>query len=265
MPIVTVKPSNPISVSVGGNQRFNTNISQNASITSATVNQVNKETVQSSTIFVGLSEYSNNASGNAGNVVIINDNTSNTTGFINFTYSTSGTANNLYTSNGHLTYVPSTGILGSAGFIIGEIAEVTSNTVYLTTSNIQYTIDSFASMLYRSAFYQIQIENAENFEVLSLNILNTDGGVVVTPYNVTYNNYPLGNFNAALINGTIYVYYTPQYQGTNLTFIRNIISRLEQPAPAGDLGYDADPATIFYDMGYDSIPATLFYDNGYLS
>jgi hypothetical protein len=264
MPIVTVTPSRPISVSVGGNQRLNTNISQNAAITMATVNQVNKETVQSSTIFVGLSEYSNVTPGNAGNVVIVNDNTSNTTGFINFTYDTSGTANNLYTSNGHLTYVPSSGLLGSGGLLISKIAEVTSNTVYLTSPNVLYTIDSFSSMDYRSAFYQIQIENAENFEVLTLNVLNTDDGVTITPYSVTYNNYPLGNFNAALINGTVYVYYNPNYQGTNLTFIRNIISRLEQPAPSGDLGYDADPATVFYDFGYDSIHATLFYDNGYV-
>jgi len=265
MPIVTVSPSRPISVSVGGNQRFNANFSQNSTVTAAVVNPVNQESVQASTIFVGISEYSNNATGNGGNVVIINDNTSNTTGFISFSYNTSGAANNLYVSDEYLTYVPQTGILGSAGLSISNIAEVTSNTLFLTNPNVLYTIDSFPSISYRSAFYQIQVENAENFEVLTLNVVNVDNGVVITPYNVTYNNYPLGNFNGALINGTVYVYYTPNYTGTNLTFVRNIITRLEQPSPSGDLGYDADPATRFYDMGVDSVPATIFYDLGYLS
>jgi len=265
MPIVTVSRPSPINVSVGGNQKFNANFSQNAAISAAIVNPVNEERVQASTIFVGYSgANTGNGGGGSANVNIINDNTSDVTGFINFTYSTSGVANNLYTSSPNLTYVPQTGILGFEGYSISNISEVTSNTSFLSNANTTYTIDSFSGLTYRSAFYQIQLESAENFEVLNLNVVNTDTGVVLTPYNVTYNNFPLGNFNAALINNIIVVYYTPLYVGTNVTYIRNLLTRLELPFPSGSLGFDLDPATVFYDMGYDASAVTLVYDYGYV-
>ena len=60
------------------------------------------------------------------------------------------------------------------------------------------------------------------------------------------------------------MYYTPLYTGTNVTYIRNLFARLELPFPSGSLGFDLDPATVFYDMGYDATAATMVYDYGYV-
>jgi hypothetical protein len=125
-------------------------------------------------------------------------------------------------------------------------------------------IDSFPSANYRSAFYQVQLETGAQYHALNLNIINNDSSANYVTYGDVYNFTPLGNFNVSFSNNTIYVYLTPTYAQTYVTYTKNLVKKLDLlAAPTGDLGLVSSSAGVTFDSGYDSDTVVLTYDYGY--
>ena len=210
--------------------------------------------------------YANTLSGGGGGgttVTITNDNTSNVTGYIAFVEATSGNVSSLNVSSNNITFNPSTGTLGVNNISINTYGNFSSNTQLLANTSMQ-VIDSFPSANYRSAFYQVQLETGAQYHALNLNIINNDSSANYVTYGDVYNFTPLGNFNVSFSNNTIYVYLTPTYAQTYVTYTKNLVKKLDLlAAPTGDLGLVSSSAGVTFDSGYDSDTVVLTYDYGY--
>jgi hypothetical protein len=203
-------------------------------------------------------------SGGNSTIVIVDDVISNETGYINFTTVTNANANTFYTSSNKLSFDPSTGTLSTELINLSNNSQLSTNTMLLLDASTLYGIDNWSANTYRSGFYQVQLESGSSFHILNLNVVNTENTANVTPFGDVYNNAPLGTFNANYVSGSIVLYFTPNYAQTYVTYFRNLVTRIEQPFPYGDMGFDADPATVFYDMGYDLQTVTNSHDYGYV-
>lgn len=209
--------------------------------------------------------YANTLSGSGGGttVTITNDNTSNVTGYIAFVEATSGNVSSLNVSSNNITFNPSTGTLGVNNLSINTYGNFSSNTQLLANTSMQ-VIDSFPSANYRSAFYQVQLETGAQYHALNLNIINNDSSANYVTYGDVYNFTPLGNFNVSFSNNTIYVYLTPTYAQTYVTYTKNLVTKLDLlAAPTGDLGLVSSSAGVTFDSGYDSDTPVLTFDYGY--
>lgn len=209
--------------------------------------------------------YANTLSGSGGGttVTITNDNTSNVTGYIAFVEATSGNVSSLNVSSNNITFNPSTGTLGVNNISINTYGNFSSNTQLLANTSMQ-VIDSFPSANYRSAFYQVQLETGAQYHALNLNIINNDSSANYVTYGDVYNFTPLGNFNVSFSNNTIYVYLTPTYAQTYVTYTKNLVTKLDLlAAPTGDLGLVSSSAGVTFDSGYDSDTPVLTFDYGY--
>ena len=201
--------------------------------------------------------------GGGGTITITNDNTSNVTGYIAFVEATSGNVSSLNVSSNNITFNPSTGTLGVNNISINNYGNFSSNTQFLTNTSMQ-VIDFFPSAGYRSAFYQVQLETGAQYHALNLNIINNDNSANYVTYGDVYNFTPLGNFNVSIINNVIYVYLTPTYAQTYVTYTKNLVTKLDLlAAPTGDLGLVSSAAAITFDSGYDSDTPVLTFDYGY--
>lgn len=201
------------------------------------------------------------AGGGAGSVEIVNDNTSNNVYYINFTDNTSGTANTIYTSNNNLRFNPSTGILDVKSINVTSNTNISANNIDLLDTT-PVIVDSFSTLVYRSAFYQVQLSNPSSFHILNLNIVHNGTLVFANTFGNTYSTDPLGTFSATISGTTLNVLFTPVSGGITVAFIRNAIAKLGIEAPAGDLGFDLDPATSIFDAGFDLDTASSSFDYG---
>jgi hypothetical protein len=226
-------------------------------------NQANTAT----TIAQSAYDYANTIPGGGGGggttVTITDDNTSNVTGYIAFVEATSGNVSSLNVSSNNITFNPSTGTLGVNNISINTYGNFSSNTQLLANTSMQ-VIDSFPSANYRSAFYQVQLETGVDYHALNLNIINNDISANYVTYGDVYNVTPLGNFNVSFSNNTIYVYLTPTYSQTYVTYTKNLVTKLDtNPSPTGDLGLVSNSPTSSVDAGYDSQSPVYTFDYGY--
>jgi hypothetical protein len=231
--------------------------------TQAAFNKANAANSLAQAAYNYANTLSGGGSGNGTTVTITNDNTSNVTGYIAFVEATSGNVSSLNVSSNNLTFNPSTGTLGVNNISINNYGNFSSNTQLLPNTSMQ-VIDSFPSAIYRSAFYQVQLETGADYHALQLNIINNDSSANYVTYGDVYNVTPLGNFNVGFSNNTIYVYLTPTYAQTYVTYTKNLVTKLDtNPAPTGDMGSVASPPASSVDAGYDSQSPVYTFDYGY--
>ena len=202
--------------------------------------------------------------GSSSNVTITDDNTSNATRYVSFTDNTSGNVSTLYTSSQELTYNPSSGTLSAQALNVTPNVNISSGSTVLYGSS-PIILDSFPVNTYRSAFYQLQLESGSSYHITNLNVLNSTSNAVYGNSGDVFNAGPLATFNASIVSGNVNVIITPVNSATYAIYSRKLMLAYVLGYPIGDLGYDSDGVTTFFDAGYDASSVTGSFDYGYLS
>jgi hypothetical protein len=239
-------------------------------------NQANTGTLLAQSAY----DFANTLSISGGSSIgISNDVSTNSEFYVTFTDSTSGIVTSLNTSDTKLGYNPSTGTLKVQAVDVTANATISSNTVENTTGT-QFIVDSFSVDDIRSAFYQVQIESSNGFEVLNLNIVHDDSNVSLVSFGSSSNrldygqlenslntstNTALGLFTATIVGNVLNLLFTPSVGYAVVSFIKNAIRKIAQFFPTGDLGFVGDNATAFYDLGYVADGQTSSVDYGGLN
>lgn len=203
-----------------------------------------------------------NTGGGSGTVIISDENTSNNIYYVNFTANTSGNVNTLYTSSENLSFNPASGTIGVKAIDITANTNISSNTKELDESLSQTIVDSFSTLTYRSAFYQVQMTGPAGIHILNLNVLHNGTIAFKNTFGDVYTSIPLGTFDAVITGTTLNLLFTPTTGSTTVAFIRNAIARVGIEAPSGSLGFVGDPVTVVFDAGFDLDPTTSIFDYG---
>lgn len=156
-----------------------------------------------------------------------NNSTSNVTGSLRVTGGV-GITGNLYTgriviagANNGVTFGDGTTqfTAAAAGIGVGIIA-------YANTVSSNNLIDTFSQSLYRSANYDIVVQNGSGYEFTKLMVLQTDTNASILEYGIlSSSTYSLGNFTANVSGGFVNVYFSPLYTGnTTVNITRTTLS-----------------------------------------
>jgi hypothetical protein len=181
------------------------------------------------------------------------------TAYVPLIQETSGYLDHVYTDGISLTYDIANNILNTQGLSVTQNVIFTSNTTLVKTTD-QIILDSFDAVNYRSAFYDIDMENGTNYHVLNLNILNYNSSASSQKFGEIYNGTNLGSFSANVANNIVNVLYTPTIANTSVSFARKLIKSVNTKVSLGDLGYIYDSPVIYYDAGLITDSPTVFYD-----
>ena len=198
--------------------------------------------------------------GGGGAVNIPIDTPTGPTAYIPLIQQTSGYLDHAYTDGISLTYDVANNILNTQGLSITPNVVFTSSTIDLTTTD-QVVFDSFPVQEYRSAFYDVDLENGSSYHSLNLNVLNYNYSATVQTFGDIYNLTPLGTFSANIYSDIVNVLFTPTIANTSVSFSRKAIKPKQTAIILADLGYIIDPAVLFYDGGLvvDSVGRTIDY------
>ena len=198
--------------------------------------------------------------GGGGAVNIPIDTPTGPTAYIPLIQQTSGYLDHVYTDGISLTYDVANNILNTQGLSITPNVVFTSSTIDLTTTD-QVVFDSFPVQEYRSAFYDVDLENGSSYHSLNLNVLNYNYSATVQTFGDIYNLTPLGTFSANIYSDIVNVLFTPTIANTSVSFSRKAIKPKQTAIILADLGYIIDPAVLFYDGGLvvDSVGRTIDY------
>ena len=198
--------------------------------------------------------------GGGGAVNIPIDTPTGPTAYIPLIQQTSGYLDHVYTDGISLTYDVANNILNTQGLSITPNVVFTSSTIDLTTTD-QVVFDSFPVQEYRSAFYDVDLENGSSYHSLNLNVLNYNYSATVQTFGDIYNLTPLGTFSANIYSDIVNVLFTPTIANTSVSFSRKAIKPRQTATILADLGYIIDPAVVFYDSGLvvDSVGRTIDY------
>jgi hypothetical protein len=233
-------------------------------------NQANTAYVQANTATVlAQAAFDVANTGGASPINITNDVLTDAEYYITFVESTSGIVTSLKTSNApigitKLTYNPYSGSLGVRAIDVTQNVSISSSSLE-DTSGSQFLVDSFDVTTYRGAFYQVQIESPGQYQVLNLNIVHDGGTPTVLTFGNTYTSSSLGSFTANIVGGVLQVLFTPNVGQVIVSFVRNIIKKIRELIPAGDLGYVADTVSVSFDAGYVEDSSSSSFDYGGLN
>lgn len=207
-------------------------------------------------------DYANTISVSSGLVNISDDNTTNNVFYINFTEQTRHTLTSIYTSTENLTYNPASGTLSSKSFNVGPDNNITSsNTSTLSLSSL--TVDSIDIALYRSAFYQFQLESGAEFHILNVNIVHNGTNGFINTYGSLTSVESLGTFTVNLTSGFLNLIFTPVYPSTTITYVRSVMAKRSAGIPGGvPLGFLDEPITVYFDAGFVLDPVGTSFDYG---
>ena len=199
-------------------------------------------------------------SGSGGGANIPIDTPTGPTAYIPLIQQTSGYLDHVYTDGISLTYDVANNILNTQGLSITPNVLFTSSAIDLTTTD-QVVFDSFPVQEYRSAFYDVDLENGLSYHSLNLNVLNYNYSATVQTFGDVYNLTPLGTFSANIYSDIVNVLFTPTIANTSVSFSRKAIKPKQTAIILADLGYIIDPAVLFYDGGLvvDSVGRTIDY------
>jgi hypothetical protein len=207
-------------------------------------------------------DFANTLSGGGGSTVVIgNDVSTNSEYYITFTDKTSGSISLLNTSDAKLSYIPSSGTISVEAIDVTADATISSRSLENTSGN-QFLVDSFDALTYRGAFYQVQIQSPGEYQVLNLNIVHNGSAPTVSTFGSAFTSSSLGTFTATIINGVLQLLFTPNVGLVIVSFIRNVIKKIRDLVPAGDLGYVGDTASVVFDSGYVEDSSSVSFDYG---
>ena len=103
---------------------------------------------------------------------------------------------------------------------------VYSGVSYANTVNSNNLIDTFSQVAFRSANYDIVVQNGSGYESTRLMVLQTDTDASILEFgSLSSSAYSLGNFSANVSGGFVNVYFSPFYTGnTTVTATRTTVS-----------------------------------------
>ena len=103
---------------------------------------------------------------------------------------------------------------------------VNSGITYANTVNSNNLIDTFSQVAFRSANYDIVVQNGSGYESTRLMVLQTDTDASILEFgSLSSSTYSLGNFSANVSGGNVNVYFSPLYAGnTTVTATRTTVS-----------------------------------------
>lgn len=207
-------------------------------------------------------DFANTLALSGGSVIsVTNDETTNQNLYINFVDDSSGVTPTVKTSANNLTFNPLSGTLMVKQLDITPFTNIYSGEI-TTDSTSATTFDSFDVTLYRSAFYQVQLEFGGSFHALNINIINTGSSALIQTYGDVYNDSPLATFSANIVGGLLVVQVTSVSSGTVISYLRNAIVKKTLGVPTGDLGWLTDSITSYFDAGFDLDSVTSSFDYG---
>jgi hypothetical protein len=191
----------------------------------------------------------------SGSTILIDDeNSSNNVYYINFTDRTSGATSSLNVSSNNLTFKPDTGTLGVKELNVSSNLSIVSNYVEIT-GNSQTVIDTFSSDLYRSAFYQFQVESGSDFHSFSYNVGQNGDDTKEIMFGDIYSTATLGTISSNVSSGLVNVMFTPTNENSTVLYSRNALVKMNTGL-GNDLGF-LDLATITFDYGFVEGSATI--------
>ena len=207
-------------------------------------------------------DFANTLSGGGGSALVIgNDVSTNSEYYITFTEKTLGSISLLNTSDAKLSYNPSSGTISVEAIDVTADATISSDSIEDISGN-QFLVDSFDASTYRGAFYQVQIQSPGEYQVLNLNIVHNGSTPTVSTFGSAYTSSSLGTFTATIVGGVMQLLFTPNVGLVIVSFIRNVIKKIRDLVPAGDLGYVGDTASVVFDSGYVEDSSSVSFDYG---
>ena len=118
--------------------------------------------------------------------------------------------------------------LGSDGVLtLTSTGYVYDDTVTLSTTTPNQTLDSFNITSYRSAKYVIQATSGADVHATELLLVHDDSTVYKTVTNTLYSSSSLISLSTVITSGVLYVRVTPTYADTTIDFIRTSLTSRE--------------------------------------
>lgn len=159
---------------------------------------------------------------NSGNTITTSLNISNTTPS---TSSTTGAV----TIGGGLG-VSSNVHIGGSLFLDNNYQSITFNNSSISTKNVTVNttlqvIDSFDITNYKSATYQVQAQNGDDFHTFNLNVAHNGTTVYYTIFGELFSSAKLVTIDSSISSGSLNIYCTPQVASVNLSFVRSLIQK----------------------------------------
>lgn len=199
-------------------------------------------------------EFANTLALSGGSTVLINDdNSSNNVFYVNFTDKTTGVTPSLNVSSNNLTFKPDTGTLGVKELTVSSNLSIVSDTLEIT-GNSATVVDSFSIDLYRTAFYQFQAENGNDFHSFSYNVGQNGDTATGISFGDIYSSSSLGTISSNVSSGLVNIIFTPVNETTTISFSRNALVKTSTGI-GNDLGY-LGLATVTFDYGFVGGSAT---------
>jgi hypothetical protein len=117
--------------------------------------------------------------------------------------------------------------LSDSPSILGSLTINTNSQLYsssyTTTSTSQTIVDSFSTLTFRSAKYEMQMTSGSNYHVIELRILHDGSSVYMIQYGEMFTNSSLGLFDAEINGNDFRLLFTPTNSSTTLKLKRSAI------------------------------------------
>jgi hypothetical protein len=131
-------------------------------------------------------------------------------------------------SVGSLTITSNTNIGNSTANVAtlqNNVAHIVSCSNTTTNTNVQL-LDTFSTTTYRSGKYFISINNTNNndYQSTEIMVLQTGSNVFVTEYGTLRSNATLGTFTANVDSSTVRLYVEPLYANNVIKYQRTLIT-----------------------------------------
>jgi hypothetical protein len=186
-------------------------------------------------------------------ITIVDEVSSNNIYYVNFTDKISGTSSSLNVSSTNLTFKPNTGTLGVKELSVASNLSIVSGSIEVTGTS-QTLIDSFSIDLFRTAFYQFQIESGSDFHSFSYNVGQDGETTREVMFGDIYSSTTLGTINSNVSSGLVNVMFTPTNENSIVVYSRNTLVK-KSTGIGNDLGF-LGLATATFDYGFVGGSAT---------
>lgn len=115
------------------------------------------------------------------------------------------------------------GTILETGPIIIENVFLIDTTTSASYEKIEYTIDSFDVVEYRTAKYLVQITHGTEFHSSEVLVVHNDVSAFITEYGTVYTDVELGTLNASVVSGEVHLTINPNFTNTYVRVVRNTI------------------------------------------
>jgi hypothetical protein len=107
----------------------------------------------------------------------------------------------------------------TTGSLTSNANVVMQSTSTTTSSTSQITLDSFATAIYRSAKYLVQMNSGSAYHMIELNLIHDGTTVYLSQYGEVKTGASLGTFDSTISTGTLSLLFTPANSVTTAKLI----------------------------------------------